>query len=202
MSQTLWNSYLHTLIHLRNIVFFHSQTVTFGEKHFFFWILGDAFFGTPGISWNLADSQFSWESKMEPSVAISTLPSTLEVWNGWCSDKSFLHHSPNSLMTKVTNKNVTITHIIRTNVTKKNAALDIPNNKYKIHSPNTPSGSDKSFYTALQTVSWQMLLGHMGHRDKDGKKVDKMSLFFLKVRSWYGQIKAKIDIILSSSILS
>ena len=42
---------------------------------------------------------------------------------------------------------------------------------------------------------------HMGHMDQDGKKVDEMSLFF-KVRSWYGQIKAKIDIILSPSILS
>ena len=57
-------------------------------------------------------------------------------------------------MTNVTNKNITIKHI-----TKSNGALDIPNNKYKIHSPNTPSGSDKSFYTALQTVSCQMLLG-------------------------------------------
>ena len=43
---------------------------------------------------------------------------------------------------------------------------------------------------------------HMGHRDQDGKKIDDMSLFFFKVRSWYGQIKAKIDIILSPSILS
>ena len=34
---------------------------------------------------------------------------------------------------------------------------------------------------------------HMGHRDQDGKKVDEMSLFFFKVRSWYGQIKAKFD---------
>ena len=35
----------------------------------------------------------------------------------------------------------------------------------------------------------------------NGKKVDKMSLFF-KVRKWYGQIKAKIYIILSPPILS
>ena len=43
---------------------------------------------------------------------------------------------------------------------------------------------------------------YMGHRDQDGKKIDKMSPFFFKVRSWYGQIKAKIGIILSPSILS
>ena len=37
---------------------------------------------------------------------------------------------------------------------------------------------------------------------RTGKKVDEMSLIFFKVRSLYGQIKAKIDIILSPSILS
>ena len=42
---------------------------------------------------------------------------------------------------------------------------------------------------------------HMGHRDQDEKKVDEMSLFF-KVRSLYGQMKAKVDIMLSPSILS
>ena len=50
----------------------------------------------------------------------------------------------------------------------------------------------------LMSSSNTMLISvHMGHRDQDGKKVDKMSLFF-KVRSSYGQIKAKIDIIMSS----
>ena len=36
---------------------------------------------------------------------------------------------------------------------------------------------------------------------RTGKKVPKCH-FFLKVRSWYGRIKAKIDIILNPSILS
>ena len=27
---------------------FHSMTVTFDEKHLIFWILGNAFYGTPG----------------------------------------------------------------------------------------------------------------------------------------------------------
>ena len=36
---------------------------------------------------------------------------------------------------------------------------------------------------------------------RTGKKLTKCHFFF-KGRSWYGQIKAKIDIILSSSILS
>ena len=40
-----------------------------------------------------------------------------------------------------------------------------------------------------------------GSQGPGREKVDEMSLFF-KVRSWYGQIKAKIDIILSPSSLS
>ena len=40
----------------------------------------------------------------------------------------------------------------------------------------------------------------MSHRDKDGEKIDIMSLSFLK---WEAvQLKGKIDIILSSFILS
>ena len=60
MSQTLWNTNHHTLIHSRNIVSFHSPTVTFGEKHFFFWILGDAFYGTPGINVSSNIVTVSW----------------------------------------------------------------------------------------------------------------------------------------------
>ena len=46
-----------------------------------------------------------------------------------------------------------------------------------------------------------MQISHMGHRAQDGKKVGEMSLFF-KVRSWYGQIEAKFDILLTVGTLS
>ena len=35
---------------------FHSMTVNFDEKHLTFWILGNAFYGTPGISKVLRDT--------------------------------------------------------------------------------------------------------------------------------------------------
>ena len=42
---------------------------------------------------------------------------------------------------------------------------------------------------------------HMGHQDQDGGKMDECH-FFLKVRGWYGQRKAKIHTLSSPTILS
>ena len=49
MTQTSLNLYIHTLIHMVNIVFFHSLIVTFDEEHFFFLFWITLFFGTPSI---------------------------------------------------------------------------------------------------------------------------------------------------------
>ena len=60
----VWKSSLHTLIHLVYIVLFHSLTVTFDEKYFFFRILGNAFFGTPGTIWPISCPYMAiWVSK-------------------------------------------------------------------------------------------------------------------------------------------
>ena len=56
-----------------------------------------------------------------------------------------------------------------------------------------------SEYEALCTASHRVHIWVIGIRTR--KKLPKCH-FFLKVRSWYGRIKAKIDIILSPSILS